>query len=62
MSQVWVRTKLPTKVDLTKQIRPNQYNSIGEIEGERISTHAKSEREPHEYFMIVGIEESVHEI
>nr|YP_009861236.1 RNA polymerase alpha subunit [Orontium aquaticum]QIU82927.1 RNA polymerase alpha subunit [Orontium aquaticum] len=34
---------------------------LGEIEGTCI-THAKSEKVPHEYSTIVGIEESVHEI
>nr|QBZ77254.1 RNA polymerase alpha subunit [Achlys triphylla] len=34
---------------------------LGEIEGTCI-THAKSEKIPHEYSTIVGIEESVHEI
>nr|QFV19273.1 RNA polymerase alpha subunit [Adonis coerulea] len=34
---------------------------LGEIEGTCI-THAKSEKLPHEYSTIVGIEESVHEI
>nr|YP_009248382.1 RNA polymerase alpha subunit [Hanguana malayana]AMW66434.1 RNA polymerase alpha subunit [Hanguana malayana] len=34
---------------------------LGEIEGTCI-TRAKSEKVPHEYFTIVGIEESVHEI
>ena len=34
---------------------------LGEIEGTCI-TRAKSEKVPHEYFTIVGIKESVHEI
>nr|YP_009476216.1 DNA-directed RNA polymerase alpha chain [Eurycorymbus cavaleriei]AVM38220.1 DNA-directed RNA polymerase alpha chain [Eurycorymbus cavaleriei]ULD67197.1 RNA polymerase alpha subunit [Eurycorymbus cavaleriei] len=34
---------------------------LGEIEGTRI-TRAKSEKTPHEYSTIVGIQESVHEI
>nr|QBZ77924.1 RNA polymerase alpha subunit [Ranzania japonica] len=34
---------------------------LGEVEGTCI-THAKSEKIPHEYSTIVGIEESVHEI